>query len=174
MVTAAVAGSLGAAISANVSIASALFGAASSISQGKTQKKLAERNAQIAEQQAIQVKQEADFEEGLKRSETQRLRSTQRAEQGAAGGGVDTGSNLLVTEETATLGELDALTIRYRGDVQAERARAQAVTDRFEGEIAQQTSRIKAGTSLLTGVTRVSSSVSAGRAQARAEGKTGF
>lgn len=174
MVTAAVAGSTFAAVGANVAIASSLFSAVSSISQGSMQKKLAERNAQIAEQQAVQVKQEAAFEEGQKRSETQRLKASQRAAQGAAGGGVDTGSNLLVLEETATLGELDALTVRYRGDVQAQRARAQAQTDRFEGQIAQQTGRLQAGASLLSGVTRASSSISAGRAQARKEGKPGF
>lgn len=166
MVTAAVAGSTGAAISANVSIASGLFRAISSISQSSSQQGLAERNAQIAENQAIQAKQEAAFEESAKRSETQRLKAEQRARQGAAGGGVDVGSNLLVLEETATLGELDALTIRYRGDVGAQRARAQATTDRFQGQIAQQTGRVQAGTSLLTGVTRATSAVQAGREKA--------
>ncbi len=162
MVTAAVAGGTGAAISANVSLASGLFGAISSLSQASSQasnqKARAERNAQIADQQAVQIKQEADFEEGRKRSEIQRLKASQRAAQGASGGGVDTGSNLLVLEETATLGELDALTIRYRGDVQAQRVRAQAATDRFEGrsahQVSQRTGRLQAGTSLLTGVTR--------------------
>ena len=166
MVSAAVAGSTGAAISANVSLASGLFSAVSAISQGSSQERLAERNAQIAKQQATQIEQEAAFEEGRKRSETQRLKASQRAAQGAAGGGVDTGSNLLVLEETATLGELDALTIRYRGDVQARRVRAQAETDIFEGQIAQQTGRLQAGTSLLTGVTRATRAVNVGRAKA--------
>ena len=174
MVTAAVAGTTFAAISANISIASAIFGVVSSLSQASSQQKLAERNAQIAEQQGVQIGQEAAFEEGIKRSETQRLKASQRAAQGAAGGGVDTGSNLLVLEETATLGELDALTIRYRGDVAAQRARAQAQTDRFEGDIAQQTGRLQAGTSLLSGVTRAAGAVGAGRAQARKEGRPGF
>lgn len=154
MVTAAIAGSTFAAVGANTAIATALFGAVSSISQGKSQQRLLERNAQISEQQAIQTKQEAAFEEGVKRSETQRLKATQRAAQGASGGVVDTGSNLLVLEETATLGELDALAIRYRGDVSAQRSREQATTERFEGKIARQTGKLEAGTSLLTGVTR--------------------
>jgi len=138
------------------SIASAGFGAISAISQSKSQQKIAERNAQIAEQQALQIEQEAAFEESLKRSKTQKLKARQRAAQGASGGAVDVGSNLLVLEETAVLGEIDALTIRYRGGVSAGRARAQAATDRFGGQVARQTGVLKAGTSLLTGVTSVS------------------
>ncbi|MCK5642973.1 MAG: hypothetical protein KAJ19_19350, partial [Gammaproteobacteria bacterium] len=151
MVTAAVAGSTLGAISANISIASAVFGAASALSQASAQKRLASRNAAISEQNAIQVKNEAAFEESVKRSETQRLKASQRALQGASGGGVDTGSSLLVLEEQAVAGELDALTIRYKGEVGATRARNQAGTDRFEGQIAKQTGIFKAGTSLLSG-----------------------
>ncbi|MEE8206860.1 MAG: hypothetical protein V3T82_07915 [Nitrospinaceae bacterium] len=136
-------------------IASTVFSAVSAVSQGSAQKRLSERNAQIADQQAAQIKEEARFEESRKRSEIQRLKGVQRARQGASGGGVDTGSNLLVLEETAVQGELDALTIRYRGTVQAGRARAQAVTDRFQGDVARRAGIQKAGTSLLTGATRV-------------------
>lgn len=163
MVTAAVAGSTFSAISANVSLASAVFGAASALSQARAQKRLASRNAAIAEQNAIQIKNEAAFEESVKRSETQRLKASQRALQGVSGGGVDTGSSLLVLEEQAVAGELDALTIRYKGDVGAARARNQAGTDRFEGELAKKTGVLRAGTSLLTGVTRAASSVQSGR-----------
>lgn len=138
------------------SVASAGFGAVSAISQSKSQQKIAERNAQIAEQQAVQIEQEAAFEESLKRSQTQKLKARQRAAQGASGGAVDIGSDLLVLEETAVLGEIDALTIRYRGQVESGRARAQAGTDRFTGRVARQTGILKAGTSLLTGVTSVS------------------
>ncbi len=166
MVTAAVAGSTFAAVSANVSIASALFGAVSSLSQARAQKRLASRNAAIAEQNAIQAKNEAAFEESVKRSETQRLKASQRALQGASGGGVDTGSSLLVLEEQAVAGELDALTIRYKGDVAATRSLNQAGTDRFEGDLAKQTGVFRAGTSLLTGVTRAAGAVQSGRATA--------
>ena len=137
-----------------IAAGTAIFGALSAQAQAKSQQKIFERNAQISEQNAIQVEQEAVFEEGVKRSTTQRLKATQRAQQGAAGGGVGTGSNLLVLEETATLGELDALSIRYRGDVAAQRERAQAATERFEGKAAIQTGRLKAVSSLLGGVTR--------------------
>ena len=143
-------------LAAVASIASAGFGVISSISQAKSQQKIAERNAQIAEQQALQIEQEAAFEESLKRSQTQKLKARQRAAQGASGGPVGEFSNLLVLEESAVLGEIDALTIRYRGDVAAGRARAQAATDRFGGKVARQTGLLKAGTSLLTGVTAVS------------------
>ena len=138
-----------------LSVASTLFSAVSAVSQGSAQQKIAERNAQIAENQAIQVQQEAAFEESRKRSEVQRLKASQRAAQGAAGGGVDTGSNLLILEETAVIGEQDALTIRYRGVVGAQRARAQAASDRFEGRVAKQAGFLKAGSSLLSGATRV-------------------
>jgi len=140
-----------------LAIGAAVFSAISAEAQGRSQQKLLNRNAQISEQNAIQVKQEAAFEEGIKRSETQSIKATQRAAQGASGGGVGTGSNLLVLEESATLGELDAHSVRYRGDVGARRTRAQAETERFEGKIARQTGRLKAVSSLLSGATRVSS-----------------
>ena len=143
-------------ISTATAIVSGTFSALTSISQGKAKQRLADRNAQISEQQAQQAEQEAAFEETVQRSKTQRLRSAQRAALGASGGEVDTGSALLVLEKTATVGEMDALTIRYRGDVAAQRARAQAGSERFEGQVARQAGTVGAGKSVLTGLTRAS------------------
>jgi len=61
------------------------------------------------------------------------------------------GSPLLVMEDTAATGELDALTIRYGGDVAAARSRSSANLSRMQGRAAQVGSYFTAGSTLLSG-----------------------
>jgi len=56
---------------------------------------------------------------------------------------------LLQQEETAAQSELEALTIRYGGDLQAAQERNRAALARFEGRSALTNSAFRAGSSLL-------------------------
>jgi len=57
----------------------------------------------------------------------------------------------LVMEDTAAQGELDALAIRYGGDVNAARNRSAANLSRMQGSTAMTASYFQAGSTLLSG-----------------------
>lgn len=124
-----------------------------SYASGRAQKKQAEANAQIAEADAKAAEQKAKYDEDLHRQRVRKILSSQRAAIGSSGVSVE-GSPLLALEETAREGELDALAIRYGGDVSASRSRSEAALSRQEGRSAQRAGYIQAGSTLLTGGAR--------------------
>lgn len=78
------------------------------------------RNAEIARADADAAREKATFEEQQTRKEAEQFKGTQRAFFGASG--VEAGGTpLLVMEETAKEWELEALNIRRRGEIEAER-----------------------------------------------------
>ena len=76
--------------------------------------------------------------------------SRQRALYGKSGVEIE-GSPLLVMEDTAAQGEMDALAIRWGGDVAAARARSEANLMKMQGRTAGRLGAIQAGTTLLSG-----------------------
>lgn len=96
--------------------------------QGKIyerQSKIDEYNASVMEEEALAVEEKTGFDVDRHREDVKRILSAQRAQYGAKG--VDlTGSPLLVQLDTARQGELDALAIRYGGDVEAAQRRSKA------------------------------------------------
>lgn len=131
---------------------------AGSIQQGKQQEKVAEYNAAVAEQGAIAEEQKAAYEEEAHRKKVKSILSSQQAAYGATGVDME-GSPLLVMEDTAAQGELDALAIRYGGDVAAAQKRSQANLYRMQGKNARTAGYINAGTSLLTGAANIGNSL---------------
>ena len=122
--------------------------------------KVARQNAIYAEQAGQQQRQIAAENERRQRLRTEKLLGAQRAGYGKAGVTME-GSPLEVMGETATQGELDALNIRYGGEVgaynanvQASRYRSQASFYDFESGRTMATGMIGAGTTLLTGVAK--------------------
>lgn len=94
------------------------IGAVSGLMSGMGQRNQA--NAQAAELRtnAIYLNRAANdaiargrTESDLQRVQTQQLIGTQRTAQAAGGGEVNTGTNAIIQQDTAQLGELDALTI---------------------------------------------------------------
>jgi hypothetical protein len=69
------------------------------------------QNALFLRQSAADAESRGRHEADWQRNETQQLIGTQRTTQAASGGVVDEGSNALIQQDTAQLGELDALTI---------------------------------------------------------------
>lgn len=143
-------GTIGA-ISAVATVAGAAVSAIGAIQSGKAQQKAAEYNAQVAEQAALAARQKAAYDEAAHRRELARMLSAQRAAYGASGVDVSVGTPLLVMADTVQEGELDALAIRYGGEVGASRQLSAAQLSRMTGKQARTASYYQAGSSLLTG-----------------------
>ena len=125
------------------------------LSAGQAQSDMAEYNAAVAANQAIAAQQSAAFDEEQHRAKLAKLISTQKANAGASGIDPNTGSPLSVMADTAEQGELDALAIRYGGQVGASRATSQATLDKMQAKAARIGGYYGAGTSLLTGASRL-------------------
>ena len=120
-----------------------------SIQQGKAQQQMAEYNAQVAQNEAIAARQKAAYDEAAHRRQVAQLKGTQRAGAAASGGELlDMGDIFDMTAEEA---ELDALAIRYGGQMGATAAQQRATLARMEGKAAKQASYVDAGKTLLTG-----------------------
>ena len=92
----------------------------------------------------------AAYDEEMHRERVRKLISSQRAAYGASGVDIE-GSPLLLLEDTAAQGEMDALAIRYGGEVEASQKRSQAELYELQGKNAKKASYYKAGSSLLSG-----------------------
>jgi len=130
------------------------FSALGSIQQGKNQNKIAQYNAQVAENQAIAARQKAEYDEERQRTMIARMGGTQRANIAAGGGELlDAGDVLGFSAEEA---ELDALAIRYGGKMSADAAQQAATLRRAEVRAAQKQGYFNAGSTLLTGAKSLS------------------
>lgn len=151
-------------ISASLMIAASAMQAVGAIQQGKmaeamgkAQMNMANYNARMKELEADITRQQTNAREEQQRRQARQLLGKQRAAVAQAGIGWG-GSALDIMEESATLAELDALTIRYEGDLKARGLLAGAEADRFaggvamaQGKAAKTASYISAGASLLSG-----------------------
>lgn len=128
--------------------------AVGSMQQGQSQASAANYNAAVAERDAQAAIDKAAYDEEIHREEVKSLLSKQRAAIGASG--VDfKGSPLLVLLDTVEKGELDALAIRYGGQIEAERHMSSAAISRAQGSQAKTSSLLGAGTSLLSGISNL-------------------
>lgn len=118
--------------------------------QGRAQAALAESNARLDDMSAIQAKQEAAYDELRHRERVRRLLGTQRAKYGKSGV-LMSGSVLDVMRDSIVQGELDALTIRRRGEIQAIRHRHSAEIQRATGRATKRAATTAAIGTLVTG-----------------------
>lgn len=114
------------AISVATALASTAMSVVSSVQQGKAQKAqynyqaaVAKRNAQKAQANAEQTRQEGIEEARMQRMKTIQKIGAQQAAMAANGFDIASGTNLDVVEDTAALGELDALTTTYNAETKA-------------------------------------------------------
>jgi hypothetical protein len=144
-----------AAITAAVASASAT--AYSSDQSRRAANQTADYNAEVAEQNARAERDKAAIDEKAHRESIRRILATQRALYGKGNMSME-GSPLLVQEDTNLQGELDALAIRYGGDVAAARNRSEANVARMTGRnnaYAAKAGYIQAGSTLLGGLSKV-------------------
>jgi len=123
--------------------------------QGIQENKQAKREAAILEQEGVYQKQKAVHEEKLSRRDAHILQGRQQALLSAGGQPLTSATALNLLTESTTQEELDALTIRYGGDVAAASARSKASAVKKAGKSALTSSFFKAGGSLLTGGSQI-------------------
>lgn len=156
------------AIGAVAGIASGVIGGISSYQQGKQQQamynyqaKVAEENAKIANKNAATERQTGIEEARLQRMKTLQAVGSQQAAMAANGMDVTQGTSLDIIEDTAAMGELDALQIQtnYERKAQSYEAQAnnfnnQASMDVIAGKNAYTAGQIKAVQTGLNGVSK--------------------
>ena len=114
-------------ISAAVSAVAAIAGTATSVVSGiqsaneaqaqyNYQAELDKRNAKLAQNQAESVKQQGIEEARMQRIRTLQKVGAQHAQMAASGIDASQGTALDIIQDTATMGELEANTIRYKYD----------------------------------------------------------
>ena len=101
------------------------------LAMGEYQKGVSEYRARVSENDAEQVRAVGLDEEMQQREKVEQIKSQQRAQLGASGVQIDTGSAAAIQADTETLGEADALRIRKNTATQANVLEDQA---RFETE----------------------------------------
>ena len=114
------------------------------------QKQMADYNADIIRTEAEAEAERAKIEEARHREKINKFMGTQRAMYGKSGLSME-GSPLLVMEETAAQGELDAMLIRQAGQARVAELTAERNMVKMGGRQAFYGGLTKAGGSLLTG-----------------------
>jgi hypothetical protein len=129
--------------------ASQVIGAGANLAQGYGEMAQGRYNAKVLNKQATQVATNAGMEEArLRRQQRQEL-----AAQVASIGGrgiAPTGSIVDVIRQNAENAEMDALTLRYRGDIERAGLAAQAKMAAYEGRQKFYAGLSGAGSKLLT------------------------
>jgi hypothetical protein len=125
-----------------LTIVSTVFSAIGAIQQAnsqsaayKSQKQASDYNAAVLTQNAANERAAANQREEAQRREARMILGSQRAAFAQAGTGLG-GSAADVMEQSSTDAELDALTLRYEGDMRARGMMAQAEGERFQGRVA--------------------------------------
>ena len=134
---------------------STAFAAKSAIDQGRFQKGTARYNARVAENKAEEVRRVGTEAENVQRQKTAMLLSKQRAQIGAAGIDLGSGSALQLQEDTIALGEADALRIRSNAARQAAGLDVGADLTLAQGEFAETAGYNKAAGTILSGAASV-------------------
>ena len=125
------------------------------IQQGKSAQKLANYNAQIAQNDAIAARQKAEFDARAQDRQARLFAGSQRASMASTGGELlDMGDILDMSAEQA---EIENLAIRYGGGMGYRAGMQRAGLAGFEGAVAGQSARGKAASSLLTGASSTAS-----------------
>lgn len=134
---------------------STAFAAKSSIDQGKFQKGTSRYNARVAENKAQETRNVGAEAENAQRQKTAMLLSKQRAQLGAANVDLSSGSALQLQDDTATLGEADALRIRSNYERSAAGLETGADLTLAQGDFAETAGINKATGTILSGAASI-------------------
>lgn len=107
-------------------VAATLYGGIAQFQQGQYAQQLAEQNARNV--QSVYYQNEL-----IKRNQAARAIATQKVALASQGGGIDSGTPLLLLSESARNAELDALAIRSEGEMKAAAYKAQGKQAAQEG-----------------------------------------
>lgn len=117
---------------------------------GKYQAEVAEVNAKQSDYRAEQAGRIGAIKEEQHRAQVRQMVGSQRATLAANGVDVGSGTAAALVDETYTLGEADALTIRYNAMNEAWGFRAQAGEDRQQGQFAKYRGKVQSRNTYLT------------------------
>ena len=134
-----------------LTVASAVAGAIGTIQQSQAASATASFNAAVMERNAVIADREAAENARRVREAGRRALGQQQAAFGASGVVAGEGTPLDVLGSTAADVELDALTARYSGIVEAQNLRSQASLERSRASSVRTSGFIGAGTNLLFG-----------------------
>jgi hypothetical protein len=144
---------------AYVGVAVAVIGAAmsaySSYAQGENAKEVADYNAGVEKNKAVDSANRANVAADEQRGKVRKMMGAQRAAMGANGTTVDTGSNLSILTETAGTGELDALRILNNGSNEFDSLSSQSSLTKTQGQFAKNAGTLNAGASLLSSASSI-------------------
>lgn len=157
------------AVGAVATVASTVLGTVSSVQQGKQQQamynyqaQVAEENAKIANKNAANERQTGIEEARLQRMKTLQAVGSQQAAMAANGMDVAQGTSLDIIEDTAAMGELDALQIQTNYERKALAYEQQGLNfsnesrmDVIAGKNAYKTGMINAAQTGLNGVSKL-------------------
>jgi hypothetical protein len=138
-------------VAAIAALAGTAVSAAAAIQQGQQAKAAGEYNAQVDANNAKVAADAAAAQEQQKALETNRLIGTEKAVAAASGVDPSSGSPLAVMSDTASRGTLDALRIRYQGQLGVNADTSDAAMQRYTGAQAAAGGFTKAGATVLTG-----------------------
>ena len=124
--------------------------AVAAVSQAQSARSAAKHNAAIAERNALLSRRQAAMNEAAQRKDAYRAMGRIRAGYSAAGVTLE-GTPLDVLEDSAAEAELDALNIRYKGELSAIGYQGEAGLQRMRAKSALSTGVFNAGTALLAG-----------------------
>lgn len=130
-----------------------IIGAVGAIAQGQQAKAAADYNAKVDEQNATLTGQQANQREEVFRREARQTLGRQRAALAESGTGLS-GSGADIIEDSALNLELDALNIRYQGELEARGLIEQAKMTKLEGRQRRANAGLQAAGSILGGVAK--------------------
>lgn len=118
---------------------------------GEVASNVAEYNAKLAERKAQDTVNRGQEEENKHRRKVSALKGQQKAQFGASGVELDSGSASDILAETEVLGEYDALTIRGNAEREAQSLRDSARVERYLGKQKKEAGKTRAvGTAITT------------------------
>jgi hypothetical protein len=130
-------------------VGAAVVAGVSAIAGADSQRRAAHAQADIARQKGKVAMQQANVNEDAQRRRADMILGAQRAAMGQAGTGLD-GTNADLYQQSATNAELDALNIRYGGELGETSAEQQARLDDMQASDAQQAGYLNAGAAALS------------------------
>lgn len=133
-----------------VIVAGTLLTAVSALQQGAYQRKVADYNARVLENQKVAIKQKAELDVEQHKDKVKRLKASQRVAYLKSGVSLS-GSALDVISETEQQGLLDEKIIRYNAAQGIQGTEAEIALTLAGGEQAMRAGQLQAGASLLAG-----------------------
>ena len=123
-------------VGAAAAIISGAITAKSQVDQARYEKDVADYNAAVDRNQAVEVRNEATIQENEERQRAFELISRQRAVLASRGANIDFGTALQIQEDTALIGEVNAMRIRETGEEQATALESRAELTEKTGDFA--------------------------------------